>query len=102
MAKTEKQKKRIIAIARQLKEQKGLTFKHSEFVQDLTRAQKAQTDILKVKEEYKGVDVVEKEADKEYKKLQSIIDEINDYMQILHPEGLLDFGSSEAISVAKG
>jgi hypothetical protein len=102
MPKTEKQKKRIIAIARQLKEQKGFTFKHSEYVEDLARFKKAQSDILKVKEEYKGVDVVEKEADKEYKKLQSIIDEINDYMQILHPEGLLDFGSSQTITVAKG
>jgi hypothetical protein len=102
MAKSDKQKRRIIAIARQLKEQKGLTFKHSEFMQDLNRAQKAQADILKVKEEYKGIEIVEKEADKEYKKLQAIIDEINDYMQILHPEGLLDFGSSPTISVAKG
>jgi|688.fasta_scaffold2112237_1 hypothetical protein len=102
MPKTEKQKRRIIAIARQLKEQKGFTFKHSEYVEDLARFKKAQSEILKIKEEYKGVDVIQKKADIEYKKFQAIIDQINDYMQILHPEGLLDFGSSEAISVAKG
>jgi len=32
------------------------------------------------------------EADKSVKKLQSIIDDINEYMTVLHPEGLIDIG----------
>ena len=93
MATNDKKKKRIVAIARQLKDKKGLTIKQNELNQDLTRFKTAQKEILKVKEEYKGVEIVEKEADAKYKKLQSIIDELNEYMSILHPEGIIDYGS---------
>lgn len=93
MAMNEDQKKKFVAIVRQLKKQKGISIKQAEVTKDIKRFQKAQQDILKVKEEYKGNTIVENEADKENKKLQSVINELNDYMKILHPEGLLDFGT---------
>ena len=89
----EDQKKRFIAIVRQLKKQKGITLKQSELVKDLNNVKQAQERILKVKEEYKDEEVVQREADKEYKKLQEVANNLNDYMKVLHPEGLLDFGT---------
>jgi uncharacterized membrane-anchored protein YjiN (DUF445 family) len=93
MPMNEDQKKRFIAIVRQLKKQKGITLKQSELVKDLNNVKQAQERILKVKEEYKDEEVVQREADKEYKKLQEVANNLNDYMKVLHPEGLLDFGT---------
>jgi hypothetical protein len=93
MPMNEDQKKKFVAIVRQLKKQKGLNIKQAEVTKDLNRIQKAQQDILKVKEEYKDEPAVQKEADKEYKKLQGIVNDLNEYMKVLHPEGLLDFGT---------
>lgn len=95
MAFNDKQKKRFVAIARQLKEQKGLTIKQNEIVEDLKRYKKAQEDILKVKEEYQGNEAVSKAADDSCKRLQKIIGDLNEYMSILHPTGLIDFGSGK-------
>lgn len=89
----EDQKKKFVAVVRQLKKQKGITVKQADLAKDINHFKEAQQEILKVKEEYKDEELVQKEADKEYKKLQGIVNELNDYMKVLHPEGLLDFGT---------
>ena len=93
MALNENQKRKFVAVIRQLKKQKGITIKQSDLMEDINHFKKAQEGILKIKEEYKDEEVVQKEADKEYKKMQNIVNELNEYMKILHPEGLLDFGT---------
>jgi uncharacterized membrane-anchored protein YjiN (DUF445 family) len=95
MAFNDKQKKRFVAIARQLKQQKNITIKQNEIVEDLKRYKKAQEDVLTVKEQYKGNEAVSKAADESYQRLQKIIGDLNEYMNILHPEGLIDFGSGK-------
>ena len=89
----DEQQKRFVAIIRQLKKQKGLTVKQSELVNDINNLKKAQEDILKIKEENKDNEDIKQEVDKGYKKLQSVVNDLNEYMKVLHPEGLLDFGS---------
>lgn len=93
MPMNEEQKKKFVAIVRQLKKQKGITLKQNELLNDVNNLKKAQQDILKVKAEYKGNEIVEREADKEHQKLQAVVNNLNEYMKILHPEGLLDFGT---------
>lgn len=93
MPMNEDQKKKLVALTRQLKKQKGISIKQSELQEDITRLKKAQEEINSIKEQHKDVEVVQKEADVENKKLQIIINELNDYMKVLHPEGLLDFGT---------
>lgn len=93
MVMNENQKKKFVAVVRQLKKQKGVTVKQSDLMKDINHFKQAQQDILKVKEQYKDEEIVQKEADKEYKKMQNIVNELNDYMKVLHPEGLLDFGT---------
>jgi F0F1-type ATP synthase alpha subunit len=48
--------------------------------------------ILEIKEANKDHPNVLEEADKSVKKLQGIIDDINEYMTVLHPDGLIDIG----------
>jgi hypothetical protein len=93
MAMNEDQQKKFVAIVRQLKKQKGVSIKQAGIMKDIKRFQQAQKDILQVKEEFKDNEIVVKEADKEHKKLQAVVNELNEYMKILHPEGLLDFGA---------
>ena len=104
MPMNENQKKKFVAIVRQLKKQKGVTVKQADLMKDINHFKKAQQDILKVKEEYKDHEIVQKEADKEYKKMQNIVNELNEYMKVLHPEGLLDFstGSTGQAIVGQG
>lgn len=92
----DKQKKQFIAVARQLKQQKGLTFKQSELQQDIINCKKAQEEILKLKEGFENNKEVTTKVEENHKKLQTIIDDLNEYMRILHPEGLLDFGKGSA------
>jgi len=99
MAFNDKQKKRIVAITRQLKEQKGVTIKQSELAQDLASCKQRQKKVLEIKEQFKDVPVIQEQANESHKKLQRIIDDLNDYMAILHPEGLLDYGSGSAKSI---
>lgn len=89
----QKKKRRAIAIAKKLKEEKGLTIKLSEIDEDIKKIKKNQAEILKIKTENQGSKVIEKAADDNYKKLQDIIDTLNEYMEILHPAGLIDYGS---------
>lgn len=96
MAFNDKQKRRAIAITRQLKEQKGITVKKGELLAGVNEFKKTQQEILKVKNEYADCPLVQEKADEEFKKLQKIIDDLNDYMKVLHPEGLLDLGSASS------
>lgn len=93
MAFSEKEKKRIIALTRALKEEKGVIIKKSELEYDIARFKKGQAEIDKIAYEYADTPAVVKEAEKEKAKLESIIGELNEYMSIIHPEGLLDLGS---------
>jgi hypothetical protein len=93
MAMNEKDKIRVKALAKKLKEKKGINIKQSGLQSDINRLKKDQEKIIKLKSESESL-VIHKEADLAVKKLQSIIDDINDYMTVLHPEGLLDYGSS--------
>ncbi len=95
MAMNDQEKKRFVAIARRLKDQKGITIKHSEVGLLLGKLKQGHQDVSKVKEQYKDVEAVYKEADTELKKIQDIINDLNEYMSILHPTGLIDFGSGK-------
>lgn len=98
---SDKQKKKMLALTREMKRQKGITIKNHEMQHSIKVYKKAQEDILSVKEKYAGNKAVESHAVNEHKKLQQIIDELNEYMSILHPEGLIDF-SGNSSPVAKG
>ncbi len=92
MAFSEQEKKRFKAIIRRLRKEKGIRIYKHELDTDLLRLKKAQQSILEIKEASKDQPNVIEEADKSVKKLQSIIDDINEYMTVLHPEGLIDIG----------
>jgi len=93
MSLNDKQKKAVVAITRQLKEQKGLTIKQSELLQEIDDCKKRQKRALEIKQENEKLPAIAQKADDTHKKLQNIINELNEYMSILHPEGLLDYGS---------
>ncbi|MDD9897392.1 MAG: hypothetical protein OXU45_00165 [Candidatus Melainabacteria bacterium] len=95
----EKEKKRFVAIARAMKSQKGYIVKQNELQTDISSHKEAQKKLDKVKEEYSDCPAVIKEADQQKQKLQNIIDDLNDYMRVLHPEGLLDMGSGNSGTV---
>ncbi|MDA0771764.1 MAG: hypothetical protein O3C63_02355 [Cyanobacteria bacterium] len=101
MALNEKEKTRFLAILKAMKEQKGYVVKQSELQADIKHYKKSQAEIEDLKKEYSDCPAVLKEADAQKKKLQNIINDLNQYMQILHPEGLLDMGSS-GFAVGKG
>ena len=90
---SEKQKRQIVAITRKLKEQKGITIKPSEVDHDLKDLKETIKKIDSIKEEFKDTPAVVEEADKGKKRLMKIISDMNEYMAVLHPEGLLDYGS---------
>lgn len=92
----DKQKRRIIALTKQVREQKGIAIKKGELDQDIARYKKAQQEILKQKEGFENNLEVTTAVDKGYKQLQTIIDDLNEYMRVLHPEGLLDMGSGSS------
>ena len=92
MPMNEDQKKKFVAVIRQLKKQKGLTIKHTELNEELKFYKGKQQEVKAIRAGSEDK-VVHEEADKQNKKLQSIIDNLNDYMKVLHPEGLLDYGS---------
>lgn len=93
MGLNEKQKKAAIAITRKLRKDKGFTVKQAELLQGIDDCKQKQRKILEIKKENEESPAVVEEADKAYKQLQKIIDDVNEYMAILHPEGLLDYGS---------
>ena len=97
MAKTadkEKENRRVIAITKQLREKKGIVIKKQEIDLDLKNLKKAQKDIAKIAEE-DGSDVVKQVAKEETAKLQNVIDDLNSYMGIIYPEGLIDLGGDD-------
>ncbi len=96
MALNDKQKRRLIALTKQVKEQKGISIKKAELDQDIARYKKAQQEVLKQKEGFENNLEVTTAVDKGYKQLQNIIDDINEYMRVLHPAGLLDMGSGSS------
>ena len=89
----QKQKKRAVAVVKALRDQKGIVLKKHELDQDLKNLKKAQQEVLDIKAQDSSP-ATQKEADKSFNKLQSIIDDLNDYMSVLHPEGLIDIGPS--------
>lgn len=97
----DKEKKRMVALTRELKRQKGLTIKNHEMQHTINTYKKTQKEILSIKDKYAGNKEVESVALAEHKKLQEIIDELNQYMAVIHPEGLIDF-SGKSAPVAQG
>lgn len=95
MAFNEQKKRRIVAITKQLRNQKGLTIKQSDLNEGLAEYKEAQTQLLSLKEKYNSMPGVVEKIDSEYKKVQKIINDLNEYMSVLHPEGLIDFGSGK-------
>ncbi len=95
MAFDEKEKRRLIALTRALKEEKGLSIKKIELDNDILRLRKAEKELEAIKQEYKDSPVVVKEAEKEKAKLRAIVDQLNEYMKIIHPEGLLDLTGTD-------
>lgn len=93
MGLNDKEKKKLIALTRRLKEEKGITIKKAEIDGDIQRFRKAQEEIQAVENEYKDYPAVVEEAKQSRQKLQSIIDELNEYMGVVYPEGLIDLGS---------
>lgn len=92
MAFSEQEKKRFKAIIRRLRKEKGIRIYKHELDSDIAKIQNDIKAIEKIKEEHKDTPVVVEEADKAHKKLKGIIDDLNDYMSVLHPEGLIDLG----------
>ncbi len=90
MSFSDKEKRRLIALTRALKEEKGLSIKKNELDIDIARFRDAQKQLEVIKQEYKDSPAVVKEAEKESAKLQTIVEQLNEYMSIIHPEGLLD------------
>ncbi len=95
MSFSDKEKRRLIALTRALKEEKGIQLKKIELDNDIARFRDAQKQLEVIKQEYKDSPVVVKEAEKESAKLQIIVDQLNEYMSLIHPEGLLDIGNND-------
>lgn len=96
MAFDDKRKRRIVAVSKKLKEDKGLVVKSSDLQKAIADYKQIQKDYQQVKEKYKDSEAVVKRADESTKKVQTIIDELNEYMRVLHPEGLLDMGTGSS------
>lgn len=97
MAFSEKQKRRIVALTRRLKEDKGLTVKQADIQKAINEYKEAQKEYSKIKEEHSDSEVISKRMDDSIVKVQKIVDDMNEYMRILHPEGLLDMGSGPSV-----
>lgn len=95
MSFSDKEKRRLIALTRALKQEKGLSMKKVELDSDIARFRDAQKQLEVIKQEYKDSPAVIKEAEKESAKLQAIVEQLNEYMSIIHPEGLLDIGNND-------
>lgn len=87
-----KNKRRAIAITKKLKEEKGINLTKAGFDVGLKQYQKAQEQIRKEAEGSNSPEV-KRVADESCQKLQGIIDDINYYMGIVYPEGLIDIGT---------
>ncbi|MBT6842834.1 MAG: hypothetical protein HOA17_03430 [Candidatus Melainabacteria bacterium] len=101
MSLNDKQKKRVVAITKQLKIQKGISINQKEIMDGISSCKKSQQEILGIKKQHPNSLEVREKAETNTKKLQNIIDDLNEYMRILHPEGLLEMGSS-GYAVGKG
>lgn len=93
MALNEKEKRRLVALVKGLKTQKGITLNQNSANKGIQELKGIQKEILQVKKEYPDSAEVKDKADKEFNRLQNIIDNLNEYMTVLHPEGLIDLGS---------
>lgn len=94
MAFSEKKKKQIVAITKKLREDKGIIIKKHELDHDINEYRKKQKALEDIEKKYEGTPAVQEAARDSKNKLQSIIDDLNDYMSVLHPEGLIDIGPS--------
>lgn len=93
--KDEKKALRVRALAKGLKEKKGFVAKESELKQDIARLEKTQKEIKEASSKFQ-TEEGKSQADNAYKKLQNIIDDLNEYMSILHPEGLIQIDTSSS------
>lgn len=96
MSFSDKEKRRLIAITRQLKEQKGITINPKNINADIKNFKADFQELDNLKQEYGDLPAIVEEAEAEQKKLKSIINDLNDYMAVLHPEGLLDMSGGSS------
>jgi hypothetical protein len=104
MAFTEQEKRRIIAITRKLREDKGIVIRKSDLDQDLARVKSSQDNIVKSKKLDTSKEHAAK-ADESTKKLQEVIDNLNEYMSVLHSANLIEIdvgGSDLKAAIASG
>ena len=73
--------------------------KASEYNHEIKQLKEKQKEINKIKEEHKDIPAIVEKADDSNKKLQTIINDLNDFMKVLHPEGLIDYGNGEPTPV---
>lgn len=90
----EKEKTKFVAIIRRLQKDKGFTIKNHAVKGYIDELKKKQNELKEIKEENPDSAAVQDEADKGYKQLQSVVDDLNSYMAVLHPEGLIDYGGA--------
>jgi len=90
---SDQEKRRLLVLTRRLRDEKGIAIKQDELQEDIQRFQDGINELEQIKEEYKDTPVVVEEAKESQVKLERIIGDLNEYMSIIHPEGLLDLGS---------
>lgn len=90
----EKERRRIIGITKQLREQKGIVISKKEVDKDLQNLKNAQHE-LDAMVQPDSTPAFKREVKESKGKLQDVIDEINLYMGIVYPEGLIDLGGDE-------
>lgn len=90
----QKEKRRVLAIAKRLKEQKGIMVSKLAVDDDLRKLKKAKKEAEEIGANSDSA-VVKKASEETQANLQSVIDNLNDYMGIIYPEGLIDLGGEE-------
>lgn len=93
-ASKDKKRRRLIALTKKLREEKGIVMKKHELETDIRTIRKAQEEINKIAEQDASKEIQDY-ASETNGQLQSIIDDINYYMGIVYPEGLIDIGGPE-------
>lgn len=98
----DKKRRKVVAITRELKKQKGIVMKKSGFEAELQNLKNEQAKIAKIVEGENDQEVLDA-AHESNAKLQNIVDDINLYMGIIYPEGLMEIDTEEtgvAVSIS--
>ena len=91
MALSDAEKERLIYLTQQMQKEKGVSLKMEELLYDINRYREAQQEILKIAKESNDAPAVVEEANKSFDKLQRIIDDLTEYIEVLEPVGLIQY-----------